>query len=206
MHELFGCLNAKPNDPHEQENHSVEFFSGISLETLQPCPLDGFDLLFDDAKSLHLTLKRCDRIGWQRNSLGCSHRLEFLRRFAQDRVEVATPNCIRIDFIRLTVLVRCLTRISRSRCGHLPSSSATVGTIAMLQWPRSPRNQPRKPRCSIAVSIRSVLARRCSRDTATLVAWITWASMPRVRSHRASQKPSRPVSYATAIRVISFPA
>src|ERR1700739_707373 len=89
MHELFGCLNAKPNDPHEQENHSVEFFSGISLETLQPCPLDGFDLLFDDAKSLHLTLKRCDRIGWQRNSLGCSHRLEFLRRFAQDRVEGA---------------------------------------------------------------------------------------------------------------------
>jgi hypothetical protein len=30
--------------------------------------------------------------------------------------------------------------------------------------------------------------------------------MPRARTHRAGQKPSRPVSYATAIRVISFPA
>src|SRR5260221_5437112 len=48
----------------------------------------------------------------------------------------------------------------------------------------------------VAVSIRSVLARRCSRDIATLVAWITWASMPRARSQRANQKLSRPVSYA----------
>ena len=59
---------------------------------------------------------------------------------------------------------------SRSRCGRLASSSAMVGTTAMLQWPRSPRNHPRKPRRSIAVSIRSVFARRCSRDIATLVA------------------------------------
>ena len=61
-----------------------------------------------------------------------------------------------------------------------------------MQWPRSPRSQPRKPRFNIAVSSRSVLARRCSRDTATLVAWMTCASMPRSRSQRASQKLSRP--------------
>ncbi len=34
--------------------------------------------------------------------------------------------------------------------------------------------------------------RRCSRDTATLEAWITCASTPRAASQRASQKPSRP--------------
>src|SRR5258707_1380308 len=37
-------------------------------------------------------------------------------------------------------------------------------------------------------------------------AWMTCASMPRSRSQRASQKLSRPVSYATAIRVIGLPA
>src|SRR6202043_3614713 len=37
---------------------------------------------------------------------------------------------------------------------------------------------------------RALPPRRCSRDTATLDAWMTWASMPRALSHRASQKPS----------------
>src|SRR6516225_9720543 len=55
-------------------------------------------------------------------------------------------------------------------------------------------------------SSRSVFARRCSRDTATLEGWITCASTPRASSQRASQKPSRPASKATAIRVIVRPA
>src|SRR6516162_5533932 len=46
------------------------------------------------------------------------------------------------------------------------------------------------------LSSRSVLARRCSRDTATLEGWITCASTPRAASQRASQKPSRPASKA----------
>ena len=76
----------------------------------------------------------------------------------------------------------------------------------MVQWPRSPRSQPRKARLSSSVSSRSVLARRCSRETATLDGWMTWASTPRARSQRASQKPSRPASKATATRVIARPA
>src|SRR5260370_28857282 len=47
----------------------------------------------------------------------------------------------------------------------------------MLQWPRPPRSRPKNPRFSNSVSSRSVFARRCSRDTATLEGWIT-----RVRS------------------------
>ena len=121
-------------------------------------------------------------------------------------LKLRTPNWIKADFMRLTTRVCSWTNPSRSRCGRLASSSSMVGTIATVQWPRSPRSQPRKPRFNIAVSSRSVLARRCSRDTATLVAWMTCASMPRSRSQRASQKLSRPVSYATAIRVISLPA
>src|ERR1700738_5003551 len=51
---------------------------------------------------------------------------------------------------------------------------------------------PKNPRFSNSVSSRSVLARRCSRDTATLEGWITCASTPRAFSQRANQKPSRP--------------
>src|SRR4029077_11708429 len=94
-------------------------------------------------------------------------------------LKLRTPNWIKADFMRLTTRVCSWTNPSRSRCGRLASSSSMVGTIAPVQWPRSPRSQPRKPRFNIAVSSRSVLARRCSRDTATLVAWMTCASMPR---------------------------
>ena len=79
MHQLFSRLDAKPNDSRKKKNHSVEFFSRISLETLQPCLLDGLDLLFEDTESLHMTLKRCDRVGWQRNPLGGSYSAKFLR-------------------------------------------------------------------------------------------------------------------------------
>src|SRR5262245_36666766 len=42
--------------------------------------------------------------------------------------------------------------------------------LAILQCSRSPRSQPRNARFKPSVSRRSVLARRCSRDTATLAA------------------------------------
>ena len=116
------------------------------------------------------------------------------------------PRRARPALIRFTMRVRSPTRPSRSRLGRRASSSSRVGTAAMPQWPGSPRSQPRKARLSSSVSSRSVLARRCSRETATLVGWITCASMPRARSQRASQKPSRPASKATAMRAIVRPA
>src|SRR6516164_8429533 len=121
-------------------------------------------------------------------------------------LKLRMPSRTRVDFIRFTIRVRSPTKPSRSRFGRLASSSAIVGTRAMLQWPRSPRSHPRNPRFSNSVSSRSVFARRCSRDTATLEGWMTCASTPRAASQRASQKPSRPASKATAIRVIVRPA
>lgn len=70
--------------------------------------------------------------------------------------------------MRLTSRVRSLTGASRSRFARRASSSSTVGIATMLQWRFSPRNQPRKARINSSVSKRSVLARRCSRETATL--------------------------------------
>src|SRR6476660_4217527 len=104
MHQLFSRFDAKSNDPHEQKNHGVGFVSRISLETLQACLLDGFDLLLSDAQTLHVTSKRCDCVGWQSNPLGCSHGDEFLRFLRNNGLKLRTPNWIRIDFIRLTVL------------------------------------------------------------------------------------------------------
>ena len=107
-------------------------------------------------------------------------------------LKLRIPSRARVPFMRLTNRVRSPTRHSRSRVGRLASSSAIVGTRAMLQWPRSPRSHPKNPRLSNSVSSRSVFARRCSRDTATLEGWIACASTPRTASQRASQKPSRP--------------
>src|ERR1700731_4646784 len=102
-------------------------------------------------------------------------------------LKLRTPSRASVAFIRLTMRVRSPTRHSRSRFGRLASSSAIVGTRAMLQWPRSPRSHPKNPRFSNSVSSRSVLARRCSRDTATLEAWITCASTPRALTQPARQ-------------------
>src|SRR6201982_1599273 len=121
-------------------------------------------------------------------------------------LKLRMPSRARVPFIRLTMRVRSPTRHSRSRLGRLASSSAMVGTRAMVQWRRSPLSHPKNPRFSNSVSSLSVLARRCSRDTATLDGWITCASTPRAFSQRANQKPSRPASKASAIRVIFLPA
>jgi hypothetical protein len=51
----------------------------------------------------------------------------------------------------------------------LASSSAIVGTRAMLQWPRSPRSHPRNPRFSNSESSRLVFALDVP---ATLEGWI----------------------------------
>ena len=117
-----------------------------------------------------------------------------------------TPSRARAAFMRLMMRVRSPTRVSRSRLGRLASSSSIVGIATIPQWPRSPRNHPRNTRISMAVSSRSVLARLCSRETATLLEWMTWVSIHGPVSHRASQNPSRPDSKARTVRVIALPA
>src|ERR1700730_10250490 len=60
-----------------------------------------------------------------------------------------------------------------SRLGPFASSCASVGISTMLQCLGSPRSQPKTARLSSCVSSRSDFARRGSRDTATLVGWMT---------------------------------
>ena len=67
-------------------------------------------------------------------------------------LKLRMPNRARVALIRLTMRVRSPTRHWRSRLGRLASSSASVGTRTMLQWPRSPRSHPENPRFSNSVS------------------------------------------------------
>src|SRR5262245_26794184 len=60
-------------------------------------------------------------------------------------LKLRMPSRARVDFIRFTIRVRSPTKQSRSRFGRLASSSAIVGTRAMLQWPRSPPQPPQEP-------------------------------------------------------------
>src|SRR5260370_5364914 len=115
------------------------------------------------------------------------------------------PSRTNAAFIRLTIRLCSPTRLSRSRLGRLASSSLIVGIATILEWWSSPRKEAREAGWRKSVSRGSVLGRRCLRDTATLDAWMMWASMSRGLSQRASQKPSRPASKATAMRSILCP-
>src|SRR5262245_5627504 len=102
---------------------------------------------------------------------------------------VRMPKRVNIAFIWLIIRVCSVIRFWCSRFGRLASSSSIVGIATMLQWRFSPRSQPRKTRIRSSVSRRSVFARRCSRDTAMLVGWMTSAPTSLARSQRASQNP-----------------
>ena len=83
-------------------------------------------------------------------------------------LKLRIPSRMNAALSRVIMRLASPTSVSRSRLGRLASSSASVGTATILQCPRSPRSQPRKPRFRSSVSSRSVFARRCSRVTATL--------------------------------------
>src|SRR5262245_3836941 len=74
---------------------------------------------------------------------------------------------------------------------------------AMVSFPPQPPQEPALQQFAVQPI---GLGPAMFRDTATLEGWITCASTPRASSQRASQKPSRPASKATAIRVILRPA
>ena len=180
MHQHVRRLDADPDDPGQQAEHGVPPGRGLPLQRLEAGLLDLPDLVAHEPQPRHVAAQLGERVRRQRPALGRAHRLQALRRVPQGRLEAADAQAgPGRALIRFTIRVRSPTRPSRSRFGRLASSSSSVGTAAMLQWPGSPRSHPRKARLSSSVSSRSVLARRCSRETATLVGWMTCASTPR---------------------------
>src|SRR5580658_2979396 len=64
----------------------------------------------------------------------------------------------------------------------------------------TPRSQASSVRSSNSASMPSDFARRIRRSTGTLEGWITYASIPCLIIHRASQKPDHPASYTVITR------
>ena len=102
--------------------------------------------------------------------------------------------------IRLTCLIRSLTRALRSRTTRRLSSSSGVGTRSIAQTRGSPRLWASKALTSVSPSIRSVFARRRRRETAIEAGSTTWLSIPLSSRTRWIQKPSRPASWIEMIR------
>src|ERR1700731_689754 len=173
MHEHISRLDTNTNDPGQPPNHGVGPGLRLLLQSFLTSVLDLPDLADNKAQPRHVTLQLGQGVWRQRHALRSVHGCQTFGCLAQGGLKLRMPSRARVDFIRFTIRVRSPTRQSRSRFGRLASSSAIVRTRAMLQWPRSPRSHPKNPRFSNSVSSRSVFARRGSRDTATLEAWIT---------------------------------
>lgn len=167
-------LDADADDSRDEANHRVRAVVGSRScgEPALPLLLDGADLRAHQAEPLQEAVELGAGVVPQRRPLRRADGLEPVRRLAQVSRKLRMPKRVRIALMRLTSRVFSPTRVSRSRLGRRASSSSFVGIAAMVQWRFSPRSQPRKARINSSVSSRSVLARRCSRYTATLAGWM----------------------------------
>ena len=126
-------------------------------------------------------------------SFGVRSALETFRRALRKvGLKLRMPKRIRHAFMRLTMRVRCLPGF------HVRDSGAWRPPLRASESPTccsdagSPRSQPRNTRFNSSVSRRSVLARRCSRETATL----DW--MDDIGLDAARPKPARQPKSITA--------
>ena len=128
-------------------------------------------LLANELPALHVAAQLGERIGRDRLALGRAHVFQALRRLLELGIEVANaePRQGRLDAVDdsgllanegLALAVGALGIFLRQGRDRRPSCSAPAR--------RAASQETRVSSCS--VSSRSVLARRCSRDTATLAA------------------------------------
>ncbi len=121
--------------------------------------LDFSDLADNKAQPRYVTLQLGQAVRRQRHALRGVHGCQTLGRPPPSRgqararvgLKLRMPSRARVDLIRFTIRVRSPTRQSRSRFGRLASSSAIVGTRAMVQWPAlhaaTPRTRASATRC-----------------------------------------------------------
>ena len=104
-----------------------------------------------------------------------------------------------IPRIRLVCWIRSVMSVCRSRDSRRRSSSSGLGGTTIEQTRGSPRFQAISVRSSVSPSIRSLLALRLRRGTATEAGSTTWLSTPFFSSIRCNEKPSRPASWIATI-------
>ena len=163
-------LDPHADDADQHQDHQIwSRFRGL-LQLLQAGLLDLTYLLADKPPALHIAAQFGERVGRDRFALRRAQMLQALRRLLELGIEVADtkPDQGRLEAVDNTGL---LTNEGLALAVGAFGIFLCAGRIAaILQCSRSPRSQPRNARFKPSVSRRSVLARRCSRDTATLAA------------------------------------
>src|SRR5262249_22574519 len=103
-----------------------------------------------------------------RKVLACLARLDRGPPWRLERLPTLRPRRPQDDGLRLGQIHNDATRLASAKKG-VNLLASRVGIAHMLQWSVSPRSQPINARIKRPVSRRSVFARRCSRETGTLV-------------------------------------
>src|ERR1700726_2409188 len=138
MDEHISRFNADADDPSHASNHGVR--PGLRLLFHRFSRASSISLIWLTTKPSR-ALSRCNSpetfggSGMPSGVRTVARRSAALRRVG---LKLRMPSRARVALMRFTMRVRSPTRHSRSRLGRLASSSAIVGTRAMLQWPRSP--------------------------------------------------------------------
>ena len=141
MNQHISRLDTNTDDPGQQPNHGVVPGLRLLLQSFLTSFLDLPDLADNKTQPRNLALQLGHGIWRQRHALRGVHGCETFGRPPPSRgqalrrvgLKLRMPSRARVDFIRFTMRVRSPTRQSRSRFGRLASSSAIVGTRAMLQ-------------------------------------------------------------------------
>ena len=131
LHQHVRGLAADTDDARQQADHRMRAVLGPPFQSGQSGQLDLLDLGDDEAQPSHIAAQLGQRVRRQRRVLQGAQCLETLGRVAERRLEAADAEAGKLPFIRLTIRVRSPMRFSRSRCGRLASSSASVGMAAM---------------------------------------------------------------------------
>src|SRR4051812_34188116 len=205
MNQHVRCLKADAHNAREETNHDMRLVLRSPFQLLRTGLLNLFDLVHDEPQAGHVATKFEQRVGRERHPLGRPQRCETVRRVAQGRLEASNPEADQtplhpVDQARaltdepLALTVRALGILLRQRWNGRH--------VAVVGFAAQPADEDAFEQSRVeAICLGPAMLARDS----PLVGWMTEASMPRARSPRASQNPSRPASKATAMRVIVRP-
>ena len=168
LHQHVGLLDTKPDYSHQQAHHYLWSITGRWLETLQASVLDLPYLITDEAPAHHVATQLSQGVGRDRLALGGAQAVKAFSGLLQLGIEAADAEPDQRCFHSVDDPTLLSDEALVLAVGPLGIFVLGVGIATFLQRSRSPRSQPRKERLSSSVSSRSVLARLCSRYTATL--------------------------------------
>ena len=169
MHQHVRRFDTNANHAGDQPYHRMRSFLRSLFQPFRPRLFNLLDLVHYKAQSRHVSTKFVKRVWRERNPLRRTQCCETFRRFAQRRFEVSNTEAYQTtlhpvhnaraltnETLALAVrALRILLRQRRNRC-H----------VAVIWFATQPADEDAFEQSGVEFI---VFARRCSRDTATLV-------------------------------------